>query len=503
MEGFIAETLYDQSMKKRKSSLINCRMILRVLGILLWVETAMFLLCAFVSWIYEEKETFTFLQTAAINTAVGGLLIVLSRGAERKLTKRDGYCIASLSWVLFSAFGMLPFYLSGSVDSIANAFFETMSGFTTTGATIMDNIDSQPHGILFWRSLTQWIGGLGIVCFAIAILPIFNEGNMQLFSAEATGVTHNKLHPKISIMVKWIWGVYLILTASETILLYLGGMNWFDAICHSFTTTATGGYSTRQASVAYWNSPFIEYVIACFMIISSFNFGLFYLALKGKITKMFGDEELRWFLYSIFILTGIITVALVIYNDYGIEAAFRKAFFQVASIHTSCGFGTDDYNLWPPFTWILLLFAMMAGGCTGSTAGGIKSMRLLMMIKGIRNSFKRMLHPNAVLPIRVNRQAIASNTVLSVAFFIVLYMAIILVSWIIVMFMGLGFEEAFSTVVSSIGNVGPGLGAYGPAFSWNAMPDAAKWFLSFLMLIGRLEMFCVLLLFYSSFWKNR
>lgn len=503
MEGFIAETLYDQSMKKRKSNLINCRMILRVLGILLWVETAMFLLCAFVSWIYEEKETFTFLQTAAINTAVGGLLIVMSRGAERKLTKRDGYCIASLSWVLFSAFGMLPFYLSGSVDSIANAFFETMSGFTTTGASIMDNIDSQPHGILFWRSLTQWIGGLGIVCFAIAILPIFNEGNMQLFSAEATGVTHNKLHPKISIMVKWIWGVYLILTVSETILLHLGGMNWFDAICHSFTTTATGGYSTRQASIAYWNSPFIEYVIACFMIISSFNFGLFYLALKGKITKMFGDEELRWFLYSIFILTGIITVALVAYNDYGIETAFRKALFQVASIHTSCGFGTDDYTNWPSFTWILLLFAMMAGGCTGSTAGGIKSMRLLMMIKGIRNSFKRMLHPNAVLPIRINRQAIASNTVLSVAFFIVLYMAIILVSWIIVMFMGLGFEESFSTVVSSIGNVGPGLGAYGPAFSWNGMPDAAKWFLSFLMLIGRLEMFCVLLLFYSSFWKNR
>ena len=242
MEGFIADTLYDQSMRKRKNSLINTKIIIRVLGILLFVETAMFLLCALVSWFYEEKETLTFLQTAAINTAVGIVLILLSRGAERKLTKRDGYCIASLSWILFSAFGMLPFYLSGSVDSITNAFFETMSGFTTTGATIMDNIDSQPHGILFWRSLTQWIGGLGIVCFAIAILPIFNEGNMQLFSAEATGVTHNKLHPKISIMVKWIWGVYLMLTTSVTLLLYIGGMNWFDAVCHAFATTATGGY---------------------------------------------------------------------------------------------------------------------------------------------------------------------------------------------------------------------------------------------------------------------
>lgn len=503
MEGFIADTLYDPSMKKRKNSLINGRMILRVLGILLLVETAMFLICALVSWLYREEETFTFLQTAAINTIAGGILMLLSRGAERKLTKRDGYCIASLSWVLFSAFGMLPFYLSGSVDSITNAFFETMSGFTTTGATIMDNIDSQSHGILFWRSLTQWIGGLGIVCFAIAILPIFNEGNIQLFSAEATGVTHNKLHPKISIMVKWIWGVYLMLTGSVAILLYFGGMSWFDAVCHAFTTTATGGYSTKQASIAYWNSPFIEYVISFFMIISSFNFGLFYLVIKGKFSKMLGDEELRWFLYSILILTGLTTAALVFYNDYGIETAFRKALFQVASIHTSCGFGTDDYNLWPPFTWILLIFAMLAGGCTGSTAGGIKSMRLMMMAKGIRNSFKRLLHPNAVLPIRINHQATASGTVLSVAFFIVLYLLIILVSWVILMFMGVGFEESFSTIVSSIGNVGPGLGDYGPAFSWNALPDAAKWILSFLMLIGRLEMFCVLLLFYPSFWKSR
>lgn len=503
MDGFIADTLYDQSMRKRKNSLINTKIIIRVLGILLFVETAMFLLCALVSLVYQEEETHTFLQSAAINTAVGIILILLSRGAERKLTKRDGYCIASFSWVLFSAFGMLPFYLSGSVDSITNAFFETMSGFTTTGATIMDNIDSQSHGILFWRSLTQWIGGLGIVCFAIAILPIFNEGNMQLFSAEATGVTHNKLHPKISIMVKWIWGVYLMLTASVTILLYIGGMSWFDAVCHAFATTATGGYSTKQASVAYWNSPFIEYVISFFMIISSFNFGLFYLVIRGKVSKMLRDEELRWFLSSIFILTGIITVALFIYNQYDIETAFRRALFQVASIHTSCGFGTDDYCLWPSFTWILLIFAMMAGGCTGSTAGGIKYMRLLMMGKGIRNCFRRMLHPNAVLPIRVDRQAIASSTVLSVAFFIVLYMLIILVSWIILMFLGVGFEESLSTVISSIGNVGPGLGNYGPAYSWNSLPDAAKWILSFLMLIGRLEMFCVLLLFYPSFWKNR
>ena len=501
MEGFIAETLYEQS-KRKKNSLINKKIIARVLGILLFVETTMFLICALVSWMYQEPETFTFLQTAAINTFAGIFLILLSRGAERKVSKRDGYCIASLSWLLFSAFGMLPFYLSGSVDSISNAFFETISGFTTTGATIMDNIDAQSHGILFWRSLTQWIGGLGIVCFAIAILPIFNEGNVQLFSAEATGVTQHKLHPKISIMVKWIWGVYLLLTVSLTILLYIGGMNWFDAICHAFTTTATG-YSTKQASIAYWNSPFIEYVISFFMIISSFNFALFYMLLKGKASKFLHDEELRWFICSIFLLTFTITASLVVYNNYGIEEAFRKSLFQVASIHTSCGFGTDDYSFWPPFTWVLLIFAMMAGGCTGSTAGGIKNLRLMIMAKGIRNHFKKLLHPNAVLPIRINKQATAPGTVMTVAFFISLYMLLILVCWVVLMFLGVGFDEAFSVVVSSIGNVGPGLGDYGPAFSWNALPDAAKWILSFLMLIGRLEMFCVLLLFYPSFWKNR
>ena len=501
MEGFIADTLYDRS--KRKNSLINKKMIARVLGILLFVETTMFLICALVAWIYQEPETFTFLQTAAINTLVGILLILLSRGAERKVSKRDGYCIASLSWLLFSVFGMLPFYLSGSVDSISNAFFETISGFTTTGATIMDNIDAQSHGILFWRSFTQWIGGLGIVCFAIAILPIFSEGNVQLFSAEATGVTQHKLHPKISIMVKWIWGVYLLLTAVVTLLLHIGGMNWFDAICHAFTTTATGGYSTKQASIAYWNSPFIEYVISFFMIICSFNFALFYMLLKGKATKFLHDEELRWFICSIFLLTFIIAASLVVCNNYGIEEAFRKSLFQVASIHTSCGFNTDNYDLWPPFTWVLLIFAMMAGGCTGSTAGGIKNLRLMIMAKGIRNHFKKLLHPNAVLPIRINKQATPPSTVMAVAFFISLYMLIILVCWAILIFLGVNFDEAFSISVSSISNVGPGLGNYGPAFSWDTLPDAAKWFLSFLMLIGRLEMFCVLLLFYPSFWKNR
>lgn len=504
MEGFIADTLYDQSVKKRSRSLINRKIIFRVLGILLWVETAMFLLCAGVSWYYEEGDIVrTFLQCSGINTLIGGLLILLSQGAERKMNKRDGYCIASLTWVLFSVFGMLPFYLSGSVNSITNAFFETMSGFTTTGATILDNIDNQSHGILFWRNLTNLIGGLGIVSFALVILPIFSEGNLRLFSAEATGVTQNKLHPKISIMVKQIWGVYMALTVLCAVLLYVGGMNWFDAICHSFATTATGGYSTKQVSIAYWNSPFIEYVISIFMIIGSLNFSLIFLAAKGKVSKILHDEETHWFLWSVGIITAICAIALVTCNGYGIEEAFRKALFQVTTVHSSCGLITEDYTLWPQFTWVLLIFAMLAGGCTGSTAGGIKATRLQMMAKGIRSCFRRILHPNAILPVRINRQTIAPNIVLAVAFFVILYLTLILIGWLILMILGVDFLDSFSVVVSSVGNTGIALGHYNPDCSWNSLPDAAKWILSFLMLVGRLEMYCVLLLFYPSFWKNR
>ncbi len=503
MEEFISDNSYLNRTGKRDSSLINRKMIFRVLGVLLLVEMILFLICAAVSWGYGEEETLTFLLTAGINMGVGGALLGMSHGAERKLNRRDGYIIATLAWLLFSFFGMLPFYFSGSVDSVANAFFETMSGFTTTGATIMDNIDSQPHGILFWRSLTNWIGGLGIVFFIIAVLPIFSEGNVQLFSAESIGVTHNKIHPKVSIMAKQLWLVYLILTVSETLLLCLGGMDLFDAVCHAFSTTATGGYSTKQDSVAYWDSPFIEYVVAIFMILSAVNFSLYFLCLRGKGRKMFQDEETRWFLCSILILTLLIAVGLYVGKNYGAEEAFRKALFQVATLHTSTGFATDDYNLWPAYTWVLLIFAMGSGGCTGSTSGGIKSMRFLILVKGVRNHFRRILHPNAVLPIRVNRQAVSPDTVTTVFIFIGLYIFFIFVGWTLLMLMGVGFVESFSTVVSSISNAGPALGAFGPAFSWNALPDAAKWVLSFLMLLGRLEIFCVALLFYPEFWKKR
>ena len=367
-----------------------------------------------VAWGYGEQDGLAFLLSAGITALAAGLLLLAGRKAERRMSKRDGYCVAALTWVLFSFFGMLPFLLSHSVPTVADAFFETMSGFTTTGATIMDDIDSQSHAILFWRALTHWIGGLGIVFFAIAILPAFSEGgNLQLFSAEAVGVTHDKIHPKVSTMARWLWTIYLFLTVSQTILLWLGGMGWFDSVCQTFATLATGGFSTKQASIAYWNSPYIEYVTAIFMVLAGINFSLYFSCLKGKFGKIWRDEETRWFLGSILMLTLCIAAALVLKNGYGVEEAFRKAFFQVVTLHTSTGFATDE----------------LAGGCTGSTSGGIKNLRLLIMSRGIRNHFRKLLHPNAVMQIRVNRQAVSSSVVLSVAIFICLYMLCILAAW--------------------------------------------------------------------------
>lgn len=492
--------LTTSKLSRHKTPKVNFRLISHILGVLLMVEAGLFLVCIGVSLCYRESDYLHFLYTILINVTVGGAMLLWGRNANTRVSRRDGYCVVAVCWLLFTAFGMLPFYLSGYIPSITDAFFETMSGFTTTGATILNNIEALPHGLLFWRSLSQWIGGLGIVLFTIAFLPVFNDSGQQLFLSESTGVTHDKLHPKISVMARTLWTVYIVLTVVETVLLMFGGMNLFDAVCHAFSTTATGGYSTKQASVAYWNSPFIEYVISIFMILSGVNFALYYAIVKGHTKEILKDGELLWFLKSVGIITLIITIALFFYNHYDLETAFRKALFQVATVHTSCGFATDDYNLWPPFTWMLLMFAMISGGCTGSTSGGIKNLRLLIVWQNIKNQFRQMLHPREVLPVRINQKNITPATSASVYTFFVTYLGCVVIGWTLLMAFGVGLTESMSTVISAIGNVGPGLGAFGPAYSWAALPDAAKWVLSILMFIGRLEIFGILLIFYRGFW---
>ena len=482
--------------------MINFKTIIRIIGILLLLETVMFLVCSSVSFYYRESDMLDFWKAGGITAGIGLLLAALGKGGERQLTRRDGYVLVSFAWVAFSLFGMLPFYIGGYIPDIANAFFETMSGFSSTGATILDDIESLPHGILFWRSMTQWIGGLGIIMFTIAVLPIFGVSGLQVFAAEASGPTHDKVHPRIGITAKWIWSIYTGITTLLVCLLMLGGMDWFDSICHAFATTGTGGFSTKQASVAYYNSPYIEYVISIFMFISGINFTLVLLFVNRKFKKFIGNAELKFYFVSVVLFTAVIAIVLYYTSPMGMEESFRKSLFQVISLQTSTGFATDDYMQWTPVLWGLLTIIMLMGACAGSTTGGLKCIRMVILTKVSRNEFKHILHPNAILPVRINKQVISPSIVSTVLAFCFIYISIIVIGTLLMMAMGVGAEESMGCVISSIGNMGPGLGETGPAYSWNALPDAAKWLLSFLMLLGRLELFTVLLLFTPDFWKR-
>ena len=480
---------------------VSYRFVAYLIGLLLAFESMLLLACCCVSIIYGERDLMSFIVSFAVCLSVSAILLVYGRRRKCAMSRNEGYIVVALSWVFFLVFGMVPYLWGGFIPNITDAFFETMSGFTTTGATILDNIESMPHGILFWRSLTQWIGGLGIVCFTIVLLPGFGASSQMLYLSEATGVTHNKLYPKTRVMARYIFMVYILLTAVESALLMAGGMGLFDALCHSMTTTATGGFSTKQESIAYWHSPYMEYVVSIFMLLSAINFSLYIVAFKSKWKKLREFVELKWFACSVGLLTLIISAVLFLNNGYSAEEAFRKSLFQVATCHTSCGFATDDYNLWPPFTWMLLIFAMLSGGCTGSTSGGVKNLRLIIIANCIRNQFRQILHPRAVLPVRVG--GLFDNKLLTtVLVFFAAYLSVAFIGWTLLMAFGVGFTEAMSTVISAMGNVGPGLGSFGPAFSWAALPDAAKWILSSLMLIGRLEIFGFLLIFYRSTWKG-
>ena len=477
--------------------MINSKMIYRIIGFLLLIETAMLLCCGAVSLFYKENDLQSFLISSAITTGVGILMLAIGKGAEKSLNRRDGYVIVSTAWIAFSLFGMLPYYIGGYIPSITDAFFETMSGFSSTGATIMNNIESMPHGILFWRAMTQWIGGLGIVFFTIAVLPIFGMGGIQVFAAEASGPTHDKVHT-----AKWIWGIYPGMTGTLIVLLVFGGMSVFDSICHAFTTTSTGGFSTKQASIEYYHSPYIDYVISIFMFLSGINFTLLLLMFNGKIKKFIHDAELKFYFICVSFFTIFIAFWLYRTCDIGVEEAFRKSLFQVISLQTSTGFATADYMLWPSILWGCLIVVMLIGACAGSTTGGIKCIRMVILFKVAKNEFKHILHPNAVLPVRVNKQVISPSIQSTVLAFTFLYAVIAIISILIMLGFGVGFLESIGTVVSSMGNMGPGLGTCGPAYSWSELPDAAKWLLSFLMLLGRLELFTVLLLFSSDFWKR-
>ncbi|MDA3928651.1 MAG: TrkH family potassium uptake protein [Prolixibacteraceae bacterium] len=482
--------------------MLNIKIILRTLGFLLIGESLILLLALAVSFIYKDGDSIAFLESALITMTVGGLFIATTYKASKKIGKREGYIIVSIVWIFFSLFGSLPYLLSNSIPSFTNAFFETMSGFTTTGSSILNNIEEMPHGILFWRSITQWVGGMGIVVLSLAVLPAFGIGGMSLFTAESPGISPDKVNPKIKDTAKILWNVYLIFTLAETILLFVGGMGVFDAVCHSFTTMATGGYSTKQASIAHWNSPYIQYVITFFMILAGTNFSLSYFAFTGSPKKMFKNEEFKYYILFIFSVTLLITIGLILSTNNGIEESFRTSLFQVVSILTTTGYATTDYLLWAPILTALILMLFFVGGSTGSTGGGIKTMRIVLLVKNSYYELRRLIHPNAVIPVRFNKRSVNPQTITNVLAFFFFYVVVFFLSSLFFMLFVDDYETSIGAVATSLGNIGPGFGTVGPSATFAHIPSAGKWFLSFLMLLGRLELFTIIVLFSPAFWKR-
>lgn len=485
----------------------NHRLIARIFGILLIIESIFMLLSFGVAVIYQEDDMIPFLISTAVTAGAGAWMAYWGRKSEPgvHVTKREGFFIVGISWVLFSLFGMLPFLISGAIPSITDAYFETISGFTTTGASIMTNIDDQPHGILFWRSIIQWLGGMGIIVFTLAVMPMISSGGIQLFKAEVPGLTLDKLRPRIQHTASRLWVVYFGITMACAGMLWLGPMSLYDAICHSFTTLATGGYSTHQASIAYWDSAYIEYVVIFFMIIAGINFTLVYFLLAGKGTRLAKDEEFRWYIGIIIGFTIMIAAAFWLTNQSaGIESTLRKSLFHVTTIITTTGFaGIDaDYVKWGPVFWILTLIIMAAGACAGSTSGGIKLIRIMVILKNAANEFYRQIHPKAIVPVRINRHVISFDIVSKVLAFLSVYVVLVVISIFILTALGMDFDAAAGSSITCVSNVGPGLGFTGPAGGFAEVPTLGKWFLSFLMLVGRLELFTVLVIFTPSFWEK-
>lgn len=478
----------------------NLKIIFRTMGALLLFETLFMALALGVTLWYQETDTMAFIVSTII-TLIGGLIgLLLGRNASSQVSEREGYVIVASVWLVFSAFGMLPYFLSGAIDSVTDAWFETMSGFTTTGATIMDNVEAQTHGILFWRALTQWVGGLGMIVLCLALLPMFGLGGMQLYAAEMTGVYYEKLSPRIADTAKILWGLYIGLTVIAAVLLHIFGMDVFDAVCQSFSTIATGGFGTYNDSLISCN-PAIQYTIAFFMFLSGINFALLIHCLRGNVRRLVADEEARWYIGAVIVCTVAIAVGLFV-SHYGLESSFRHGFFMAASALTSTGYVISDYTLWPQLMWVMVFFMMFTGACSGSTSGGIKWVRILIFIKSGLAEFKRRIHPNAVMPIMLNDRPLGHETISNIMAFMLWYIVVIVISILVFCGCGVQFQDAFGASISAINNVGVSIGTYGPLQSWAPFPTIGKWWMTIVMLIGRLEIFTVLLLFTRALWKK-
>ena len=475
------------------------------------------LISSLVSLIVDDGAVREITLSATIVIISGLFLMSFFKNNSRKINKRDGYLIVTIGWLTMVFSGMVPYYLTDSITYFPNLLFETMSGYTTTGSTILNDVEALPKSIIFWRSMTHWLGGMGIIVLAIAILPLLGIGGMQLFSAEApgTGISSDKIHPRISDTAKRLWMIYVGLTIAETILLNFAGMSFFDAINNSMSNIASGGFSSKNESIGYWNNmPFVQYIIIIFMFLAGTNFILIYFGLTGKIKKIIQNTEFKWYVSFISVFTIIVTTVLFISVDlnetdifhpqvYGkFESSFRHALFQVVAITTTTGFVTGDFISWTPFITMFFFGIMFLGGSSGSTSGGVKILRHLILIKNGILEFKRSLHPNAIIPLRHNNSVVEKPIVIHVLAFFILYLILFIIGAGVLSLLGLDFISAIGGAASSIGNVGPALGTLGPLNNFDSLPVLAKYWCSFLMLVGRLELFTILILFTPFFWKD-
>ena len=481
---------------------------------LIIMESFFLLLSMCVGIFYGEPGWLAFLFTALCTMAVGTFCIFLSRRCEHKRMRRaDNFLVVALSWIVFSIVGMVPFLWLTDMN-LSSAFFETMSGFTTTGATCITNIDPLPKSLLFWRAITQWIGGLGIVVFSFALIPVYEMKSSNIYSAEVTGLGLDKLRPKIGATARRVLLIYLVLTSSCAFCYWLGPMNLYDAVCHSFTTIATGGFSTHSASIAYFHSSYIEYVASFFMIVSSINFSLYYYMTIRRSRVLFDNEEVRVFIG--YIAAAVVGFMLLFYFapvpenaadllPKGFEETFRSALFHVSSVATSTGFSAQkfDYVAWGASFWMPTVVIMAIGSCAGSTAGGIKVIRIIICAKSTFNELIQMLHPRAVIGVRVGKQIVPNPKVRQALAFIFIYILLVVIAMTCYSLLGADVDTALGSSISMLSNVGPATGATGPASTFANVPAAGKWLMSAYMLIGRLEIFTVLFLFMPGYWKDR
>ena len=494
----------------------NWKLVFKTMGVLTTLEALFMLIPTLIAGWYDEPDLGAWVVSSAVTWLSSWWMLLAGRKAERRVGEREGYVIVATVWIIYSLFGMLPFWLSGVLPELVDAWFETMAGFTTTGATVIRDVTVVTHSILLWRSLMQWIGGMGIIVLSVAILPMFGLGGMQLYSAEVTGVSYEKLSPRIADTAKHMWLTYIALTVIQTALLNLEGMTMFDSVCHSLSTISTGGFSTRNDSMISDNAA-IQWTTAVFMFLSGLNFTQLIYLFRGKPQRLVKDEETRWYAIAVGVATLILSTGLFIH--YGIEhdvhklvelenifltieRALRKGFFMVCSAMTSTGFAASDYMTWPKLLWVFVFFMMFTGASSGSTAGGIKWVRLAIFAKAANAELQRRVHPNAVIPVRFNGRTLQEQTTSNIMAFMFFYITIIVLAVLVFCASGVAFDEAIGTAVSAIGNVGVSIGQFGPSGTYADYPTVAKWTATFVMLIGRLEIFTVLLLFSRALWKK-